>query len=84
MAAQHAGFYFPIISFGGQAFNLEKKRLSRDLITVFQYIKGGYKEDGSSIFTGSHMEKAVGTSCVGRGFILVKERKYFTVRTVNH
>jgi len=43
-------------------FSLEKKkrRLRGDLITMFQYLKGGYKEDGDSVFTRSHMDKTRG------------------------
>ena len=41
-------------------FSLEKRRLRGDLITMFQYLKGGYKEDGDSLFTRSHMEKMRG------------------------
>jgi len=29
-------------------------------MTVFHYLKGGYKEDGDSLFTRSHMEKMRG------------------------
>ncbi|GAB0176126.1 hypothetical protein GRJ2_000077800 [Grus japonensis] len=41
-------------------FSLEKRRLRGELITMFQYLKGGYKEDGDSLFTRSHMEKIKG------------------------
>ena len=41
-------------------FILEKRRLREDLITMLQYLKGGYKEDGDSLFTRSHMEKMRG------------------------
>ncbi|GAB0209187.1 mitochondrial enolase superfamily member 1 [Grus japonensis] len=44
-------------------FSLEKRRLRGDLITMFQYLKGGYKEDGDSPFTRSHMEKMKGNGC---------------------
>ena len=54
-------------------FSLEKRSLSEDLITVFQYSQGDNKEDGGSLFIRSHMEKtkAMGTSGTGRGFILI-------------
>ena len=41
-------------------FSLEKRRLRGDLITMFQYVKGSYKEDGDSVLTRSHMEKTRG------------------------
>ncbi|KAK4832290.1 hypothetical protein QYF61_021689 [Mycteria americana] len=41
-------------------FSLEKRRLRGDLIIMFQYLKAGYKEDGDSLFTRSHMEKTRG------------------------
>ncbi|KAK4831142.1 hypothetical protein QYF61_015445 [Mycteria americana] len=43
-------------------FSLEKRRLRGDLITMFQYLKRGYKEGGDSLFTRNHMEKTKGTS----------------------
>ncbi|KAK4831031.1 hypothetical protein QYF61_014919 [Mycteria americana] len=52
-----------------EAFNLEKRRSGGDLITVFQYLEGSYKEDGSSVFIRSHMEKAR-----GNGYELYWER----------
>lgn len=56
------------------------------LITVFQYLKSRYKDDGGSLFTISYMEKTK-----GKGYKFHRERFYFnirkqlfTVRTVIH
>lgn len=38
-------------------FTLENQKLRLDLITVFQCLKGGYKEDRGSLFSRSHMEE---------------------------
>ena len=32
-------------------FSLKKRRLRRDLITVFQYLKGAYRKDGNNLFS---------------------------------
>lgn len=40
-------------------FSLEKK-LRGDPITMFQYLKVGYKEDGDSLFPRSHIERTGG------------------------
>ena len=32
-------------------FSLEKRRLQGDLIVVFQYLKGVYKQEGERLFT---------------------------------
>ena len=32
-------------------FSLEKRRLWRDLIAAFQYLKGAYRKDGEGLFT---------------------------------
>jgi len=32
-------------------FSLEKRRLQGDLIAVFQYLKGDYKQEGNQLFT---------------------------------
>ena len=46
-------------------FSLEKRRLRGDLITMYQFLRGSYKEDGDSLFTRSHMERTRGmdTNC---------------------
>ena len=41
-------------------FSLEKRRLRGDFITMFLYLKGGYREDGDSLFTRGYMEKTRG------------------------
>ncbi|KAK4815528.1 hypothetical protein QYF61_003220 [Mycteria americana] len=67
-------------------FSLEKRRLRGDLITMFQYLKGGYKEDGDSLFTRSHREKTRGNGyklLPGR-FRLDTGGKFFTMRTISH
>lgn len=38
-------------------FTLENKRLRRDLSTVFQYLKDGYKKERGSLFTRSKRYK---------------------------
>lgn len=58
-------------------FSLEKRRLTGDLITMFQYLKSGYKEDGDSLFTRSYMEN---TS--GNGYKLILERFQVDTKTV--
>ena len=54
---------------------MEKRRLRGGLITVFQYLKGGYKEDGGSLFTRSHMEKTR-----GNGYKLHQERGFTSIQ----
>lgn len=67
-------------------FSFEKRRLREDLITTYQYIKGGYQDGGDSLFTRSHVEKTRGDGSKGllERFQLDSRRKFFTVRTVRH
>ncbi|KAK4815390.1 hypothetical protein QYF61_001378, partial [Mycteria americana] len=64
-------------------FSWEKRRLRGDLTTVFQYLKGGYKEDGGSLFTSSHMDKTKDNryKLQWERFHLDIGKKFFTVRT---
>ena len=67
-------------------FSLEKRRLSGDGITMFQYLKGGYEEDGDSLFTRSRTEKTRGNGCkwLLRRLRLDARGKFFTMRTISH
>jgi len=56
-------------------FLLEKRWFRVDLITVFQYLKGSYREDGGSLFTRNHMEKTR-----GNGYKLQQERFHLDMR----
>ncbi|PKU49642.1 hypothetical protein llap_26 [Limosa lapponica baueri] len=66
-------------------FSLEKRRLRGDLITMFQYLKGGYRE-GDCLFTRSHMEKTRGNryKLLLGTFQLDTRGKFFTMRTISH
>ena len=67
--------------------SLQKRRLQRDLILAFQYLKGAYKKDGERLFT-----RARSSQTKGNGFKLKKKgifrlciRKiFFTMRVVRH
>ncbi|KFQ57532.1 hypothetical protein N334_08484, partial [Pelecanus crispus] len=67
-------------------FSLEKRRLRRDLIVTFQYLKGAYRKDGENLFN-----KACCDRTRNNGFKLKKNRfrldirkKFFTMRVVKH
>lgn len=67
-------------------FSLENRKLRGYLITVFQYLKSGYKEDGGCLFIRSHVEKTRGNryKLQRHKFHLNIRKKYFTVRTADH
>jgi len=66
-------------------FSPQKRRLRGDLITMFQYLKGGYKECGDSLFTRSHMGKMRdnGYKLLVRRFRLDARGKLFTMRNIS-
>ena len=43
-------------------FTLEKRRIRRDLIVAFQYLKGAYKQEGEWLFTRVDSDRKRGNS----------------------
>lgn len=66
-------------------FNLEKKRLRGDLITVFKYMKCGYKEDGDRLFSGGVRTRSNGLKFqqekvrmdIRKNFLIARVVKYW-------
>jgi len=67
-------------------FSLEKRRLQRDLIAAFQYLKGVYKKAGEGLFTRAQSDRTRGDGFKmeeGR-FRLDRRKKFCTMRVVRH
>jgi len=67
-------------------FILEKRRLRRDLIVVFKYLKGAYKKDGDKLFGRAFRSRTrgIGFKLKEGRFRLDINKNFFTVRMLKH
>ncbi|KAE8603301.1 hypothetical protein XENTR_v10014290 [Xenopus tropicalis] len=65
-------------------FSLEKRRLRGDMITLYKYIRGDYRQLGDVLFSHKNNQRTRGHSfrLEERSFHLKQRRWFFTVRAV--
>ena len=68
------------------SFSLEKRRLQRDLIEAFQYVKGAYKKDWDRLFSRACCERtgSNGSKLKEGSFRLDKRNQSFMMRVMKH
>jgi len=62
-------------------FSLGKRRLWRDLIVAFQFLKGAYRKDGDRLFSKA-WTRGNGFKLSEGGFRLDRRKMFFTMRLV--